>query len=61
MNTSANKTVEDVKPEEFAKAYEELCTKMGYRVVVTPVWIARDDNTFSMQLQYSVGKVPRQI
>ena len=45
--------------EEFAKSYGELCEKTGWRVVVAPVWIARDDATFSMQLQYQVGKLPK--
>jgi hypothetical protein len=58
---SANKKVEDnvLDAQGFAKAYQELCEKFGFRVVVTPVWLARDDGTFSMQLQYSVGKLPQ--
>ena len=44
--------------EEFAKSYSELCEKMGWRVVVVPVWIARDDGSWSMVLQTSVGKLP---
>ena len=48
------------KAEDFAKAYQELCDKMGFRIVVIPVWIARDDNTWSLQLQTSVGKLPHQ-
>ena len=46
--------------EEFAKEYQSLCEKTGWRVVVAPVWIARDDATFSMQLQYQVGKLPQE-
>lgn len=59
---SDNKKVEDKKPtpQDFAQAYQELCERMGFRIVVTPVWIARDDGTFSMQLQYSVGQLPKQ-
>jgi len=45
-------------PQQFAKAYQELCDKMGYRVVVTPSYIARDDQTWSTVLQFSVGKLP---
>ena len=45
--------------EEFAKAYGELCEKMGWRIVVNPAWIARDDGSWSLVLQTSIGKLPR--
>lgn len=45
---------------DFAKEYQELCTKHGYRVVVTPAFKARDDGTWSVVQQTSVGKLPRQ-
>jgi len=44
-------------PQEFAKAYQKLCEEFGYRVTVTPVWMARDDGSFSLVLQTSVGKL----
>lgn len=47
------------KAEDFKKEYEALCEKMGFKVVVTPAYIARDDNTFSMVLQYSIGALPK--
>ena len=43
--------------EDFAKKYQQLCEEMGFRIVVNPVYISRDDGTFSTQLQYSVGKL----
>ena len=46
-------------PEAFAKAYQELCDEYGYRVVVSPAWLARDDSTWSMTLQHSVGELPK--
>jgi len=49
----------EFKAEDFARAYQELCEKMGFRVVVTPVWIARDDGSFSLVLQTSVGRLPQ--
>ena len=55
--TNNDKPVE-VKPEDFAKAYQELCDKMGYRIVVVPQYVARDDNSFSTILSYTVGKLP---
>ena len=45
-------------PKEFADAYSKLCEEYGYRIVTTPVWLSRDDGTFSMQIQISVGKLP---
>jgi len=46
------------KPEDFAKAYSALCKEYGFRIVVTPSYIGRDDGTFSTQLQYAIGKLP---
>ena len=47
------------KPEDFAKAYQELCDKYGYRIVVSPQYIARDDGSFSTVLQYTVGALQK--
>ena len=47
----------EFRAEDFAKAYQKLCEQMGFRIVVTPVWIARDDGTWSLQLQVSVGQL----
>jgi len=44
-------------PQEFADKYQKLCEECGYRIVVSPAWIARDDGTFSLVLQHSVGKL----
>jgi hypothetical protein len=55
---------EEQKPctaQEFAKKYQILCDECGYRVIVSPVWLARDDNTFSMQLHYTVGALPKAV
>jgi hypothetical protein len=51
--------VKKVSPQDFAKEYQELCEELGYRIVVVPSYIARDDGTFSTQLQYSVGELPK--
>mgnify|MGYP001560171460 CR=1 FL=1 len=45
-------------PEEFAKLYQELCDRTGYRIVVNPAFIARDDGSWSTILQTSVGRLP---
>jgi len=46
-------------PEQFAKAYQELCDKMEHRVMVTPSYVSRDDGSWSTILRFSVGKLPR--
>ena len=53
------KPKEEYTPQQFAEAYQELCDRMGYRITVNPAWIARDDGTWSLQLQISVGKLPQ--
>lgn len=45
--------------QAFAKEYQELCEKHGYRIVVNPAYIARDDGSFSTVLQHSIGKLPK--
>lgn len=58
---SENSKVQDkkeYKAEDFAKAYQELCDKMGFRIVCNPAFIARDDGSWSTVLQVSVGKLP---
>ena len=43
-------------PEQsFLEAYQQLCEQHGRQIVVVPVWIARDDGTFSMRLHRMVG------
>jgi hypothetical protein len=44
----------------FVKDYEALCEKHQMRIVTTPAFKARDDGTFSVVLQVSVGKLPQQ-
>jgi len=56
--------MDKVKPktdQDFAKAYQDLCEEFGYRIVVNPSYVARDDGTFSTRLQYSIGKLPAKI
>lgn len=61
-----NKVVEDkpISDEDRAKAfvkdYESLCEKHQMRIVTAPVFKARDDGTFSVVLQTSVGRLPKQ-
>ena len=51
----------EVKPEQFAKEYQELCEKLGYRIVVTPVYTTTNHGSFELVLQYAVGKLPTEM
>jgi len=44
---------------DFIKVYSELCEKHGFQIIVTPTWKARDDGTFSLVQQSSVGRLPK--
>lgn len=44
--------------ESFAKSYQELCDSTGFRIVVSPNFVGRDDGTFSVVLNYTVGALP---
>jgi hypothetical protein len=66
MSDQTKPVVEDVKPltdeqkaNLFVKEYEQLCEKHQMRIVTTPVFKARDDGTFSVVLQASIGKLPK--
>ena len=63
MTDKAKKAVEVKKTErelmqEFLEKYQALCDEYNLRLVITPAWISRDDGTFSLVLQTSVGKQP---
>ena len=47
------------KAEDFAKEYQALCDRLGFRIVVSPAYIARDDGSFSTVLRYTVGAMPK--
>jgi hypothetical protein len=48
------------RAEEFIKEYDGLCQKHQMNIVANPAFKARDDGTFSVVLQMSVGKLPKQ-
>ena len=48
-----------ITAEDFAKEYQELCEKLGFRIVVSPNFLSRDDGTFSVVLNYTVGALPK--
>lgn len=48
---------EQERVRSFLKGYEALCQKHGFNIVVTPAFKARDDGTWSLVLQSTVGRV----
>lgn len=55
----AKELTEEEKAQSFIKQYQALCETHGYQIVVNPAFVARDDGTFSVKLQSSVGKLPK--
>lgn len=45
--------------EDFLKAFRELSEKMGYQLVAVPLFIPRDDGTFSLKIQWQVSVLPQ--
>jgi len=56
---SGETLTDEQKAQGFIKEYSELCEKHGYQIVVSPAWKARDDGTFSLIQQRSIGKLPK--
>lgn len=46
--------------QDFVRDYQALCEKHGFQIVVSPAWKARDDGTFSLIQQSSIGRLPKQ-
>lgn len=62
MSDQTKKIVEDKTEQqlmrEFVAKYQKLCEEYRFQIVVNPAFKARDDGTFSVILQTSVGKMP---
>mgnify|MGYP001604592779 CR=1 len=52
--------IEKNKAQSFLKEYRKLCEKHELRIVITPAFVARDDGSWSIVLQTSVGTLPKQ-
>ena len=61
METTKVEPKEEYKAEDFAKEYQVLCEKMGWRIVVSPSWVSTNHGSFEMVLQTSVGKLPTEV
>lgn len=46
--------------QDFAQAYQELCEKYKFRIVVAPTWVSTNHNSFEMVNQYTIGVLPKQ-
>ena len=44
---------------DFVKEYQTLCEKHQFQLVITPAFKARDDGTWSIVLQSSIGRLPK--
>ena len=59
MKDKVQPKTEQDKANDFIREYQELVKKHQFQIVVSPVWKARDDGTFSLVQQTSVGRLPR--
>ena len=50
----------DKTAQGFATAYQNLCELYGFRIVVSPTWVATNHNSFEMVNQYQVGALPKE-
>jgi len=53
---NATKTEQELA-NAFIAEYQELCKKHGMSLTAKPVWLGRDDGTFSLVIQYQVEKI----
>lgn len=58
MKKDSNPTSQD-KAQEFVKKYEALCDEYKLQIVVTPAFKARDDGSWSVFLQTSLGEIKK--
>ena len=50
----------DKTSQGFATAYQKLCEEYGFRIVVSPTWVATNHNSFEMVNQYTIGALPKE-
>lgn len=65
MKDKGNKNVQlsdkkEYKAEDFAEEYQSLCNRTGFNLVGNPAFVKRDDGTYSITLQFSIGKVSKE-
>ena len=57
--TKERELTEQEQANNFLKGYEALCQKYGFNITVIPAFKARDDGTWSLILQSSIGRIPQ--
>jgi len=45
------------KEQSFINEYNEICNKYGLQLIVQPVWIPTNHNTYEMSFKLAVGKI----
>lgn len=48
----------ELTPDNFVKEYNEICQKYQMEFVNRPVWILRDDGTWSLRIESTIKKYP---
>lgn len=48
-----------VKAQKFHEEYSALCKKYGMQVVVQPVFVGTNHNTYELTLQAQIGQLPK--
>lgn len=64
MQKKTKKVVESAEPkqptaQDFLEKYKKLCKETGFQIVVNPLWKLRDDGSYSMLIQSTVGPLRR--
>ncbi len=52
---------EQTEAQKFLEAYNVLCQEYGHVISSLPVFMARDDGTFSVVVQTSIRKLDKNI
>ena len=58
--TKVQPKTEQEKADDFIKEFNALCEKHQMQIVTNPAFKARDDGSWSVVLQTSIGKLPKQ-
>lgn len=60
QTSTAPQPSDDDKRRAFLAEYEALCKKYGLNHAASPVFVGRDDGTYSIVVQWSVVPLPKQ-
>ena len=59
--TKVQSKTEQEKADDFIKEFNALCEKHQMQIVTNPAFKARDDGSWSVVLQTSIGKLPKPV